>query len=177
MGVLTLENLVVAPTSQILAPGAPAPDFELAAGPGEWVRLRDLRGSNVILAFYPADASPGCTAQLCNYQSELAGFEALGAEVWAISRQSTASHESFARRSKLAFPLLADERGDVVDAYGVSLFGVGVRRSVFVLDAEGVVRWKHVALVGMTYQSAATIQEQLALLPGARGLGGASAAS
>ncbi len=164
--------------------GQLAPDFTL---PGVTMRgvdaqhrlfsLREHHGSPLVLAFYPADASPGCTAQLCNYQSELAGFEALGAEVWAISRQSTASHESFARRSKLAFPLLADERGDVVDAYGVSLFGVGVRRSVFVLDAEGVVRWKHVALVGMTYQSAATIQEQLALLPGARGLGGASAAS
>ncbi len=164
--------------------GQLAPDFTL---PGVTMQgadahhrlfsLREHRGSPLVLAFYPADASPGCTAQLCNYQSELAGFADLGGEVWAISRQSTASHESFARRSKLSFPLLADERGDVVDAFGVSLFGVGVRRSVFILDAEGVVRWKHVALVGVTYQSAATIQEQLALLPGSRGLGGASAAS
>lgn len=163
--------------------GQLAPDFTL---PGVTMRgadaehrlfsLREHRGSPLVLAFYPADASPGCTAQLCNYQSELAGFEALGADVWAISRQSTSSHESFARRSKLAFPLLADERGDVVDAFGVSLFGVGVRRSVFVLDADGVVAWKHVALVGVTYQSAATIREQLQRLPGSRGVD-ASAAS
>lgn len=163
--------------------GQLAPDFTL---PGVTMRgadaqhrlfsLREHRGSPLVIAFYPADASPGCTAQLCNYQSELAGFTDLGAEVWAISRQSTASHESFARRQGLSFPLLADERGDVVDAFGVSLFGVGVRRSVFILDAEGVVRWKHVALVGMTYQSAATIREQLALLPGAQGFD-ASAAS
>lgn len=163
--------------------GQLAPDFTL---PGVTMRgadaqhrlfsLREHHGSPLVLAFYPADASPGCTAQLCNYQSELAGFEELGAEVWAISRQSAASHESFARRSKLTFPLLADERGDVVDAYGVGLFGVGVRRSIFVIDADGVLRWKHVALVGVTYQSAATIREQLALLPGSPGLD-ASAAS
>lgn len=163
--------------------GQLAPDFTL---PGVTMRgadaqhrlfsLREHRGSPLVLAFYPADASPGCTAQLCSYQSELDGFEALGAEVWAISRQGTASHEAFARRQGLSFPLLADERGDVADAYGVSLFGVGVRRSVFILDADGVVRWKHVALVGVTYQSAATIREQLALLPGSRGMD-ASAAS
>lgn len=157
--------------------GQLAPDFTL---PGVTMRgadaqhrlfsLREHHGSPLVLAFYPADASPGCTAQLCNYQSELAGFEELGAEVWVISRQGAASHESFARRSKLTFPLLADERGDVVDAYGVGLFGVGVRRSIFVIDADGVLRWKHVALVGVTYQSAATIREQLALLPGAPGL-------
>jgi thioredoxin-dependent peroxiredoxin len=151
--------------------GQLAPDFTL---PGVTIQgadaqhrlfsLREHRGSPLVIAFYPADASPGCTAQLCNYQSELEGFEALGAEVWAISRQTTASHESFARRQGLSFPLLADERGHVADAYGVGLFGVSVRRSVFVLDAEGVVRWKHVALLGMTYQSAATIREQLALL-------------
>lgn len=156
--------------------GQLAPDFTL---PGVTMRgadaqhrlfsLREHRGSPLVLAFYPADASPGCTAQLCSYQSELADFEELGAEVWAISRQSAASHESFARRSKLTFPLLADERGDVVDAYGVGLFGVGVRRSIFVIDADGVLRWKRVALVGVTYQSAATIREQLALLPGAPG--------
>ncbi|GAA1690327.1 peroxiredoxin [Microcella alkalica] len=163
--------------------GQLAPDFTL---PGVTMRgadaqhrlfsLREHRGSPLVLAFYPADASPGCTSQLCNYQNELSGFEELGAEVWAISRQSAASHESFARRSKLTFPLLADERGDVVDAYGVGLFGVGVRRSIFIIDAGGVLRWKHVALVGVTYQSARTIREQLALLPGSPGLD-ASAAS
>lgn len=141
--------------------------------------LREHRGAPLVLAFYPADASPGCTAQLCNYQSELAGFEALGATVWAISRQSTESHESFARKQGLAFPLLADERGDVVDAYGVGMFGVGVRRSIFIIDAEGVVRWKHVALIGVTYQSAAVIRAELSRItgPGADGASRSAAAS
>jgi thioredoxin-dependent peroxiredoxin len=162
--------------------GQLAPDFTL---PGVTLHgdraetrlfsLREHRGSPLVLAFYPADASPGCTAQLCNYQSELSGFDELGTTIWAISRQNTASHESFARMQGLSFPLLADERGDVVDAFGVGLFGVGVRRSIFVLDAEGVIRWKHVALIGMTYQSAEKLQQQLALLPGTQGLGTSAA--
>ncbi len=166
--------------------GQIAPDFTL---PGVVIEgadalprhfsLREQRGAPLVLAFYPADASPGCTAQLCNYQSELAGFEALGATVWAISRQSTESHEAFARKQGLAFPLLADERGDVVDAYGVGMFGVGVRRSIFIIDAEGVVRWKHVALIGVTYQSAAVIRAELERItgPGADGAARSAAAS
>lgn len=153
--------------------GQLAPDFTLpgVAVHGEDARLRHFslhehRGAPLVLVFYPADSSPGCTAQLCAYQSGLAGFERLGAGVWAISRQSTTSHEAFARRQWLEFPLLADERGDVADAYGVGLLGVSVRRSVFILDAEGVVRWKHVALLGVTYPSAATIREQLQRLGG-----------
>ncbi|MFN3707229.1 peroxiredoxin [Microcella sp.] len=129
--------------------------------------LRDMRGAPVVLAFYPADNSPGCTAQLCSYQSELAGFEELGAQVWGISRQDAASHEAFALRQGLTFPLLADEKGDVVERYGVSMFGMGVRRSIFIIDADGVLRWKHVALVGMTFQSARTIREQLRMLDSA----------
>jgi len=153
--------------------GEIAPDFTLpgivvtgADAHARHFSLREHRGTPLVLAFYPADASPGCTAQLCNYQSELAGFEALGATVWAISRQSTDSHESFARKQGLAFPLLADERGHVVDAYGVGMFGVGVRRSIFIIDAEGVLRWKHVALIGVTYQSAAVIRTELERITG-----------
>lgn len=153
------------PTPEIgqLAPDFTLPGVVIDSGVAEnrHFSLREHRGSPLVLAFYPADNSVGCTAQLCSYQSELAGFEDLGAQVWGISRQSATSHESFARRQRLSFPLLADERGDVVDSYGVGLFGVGVRRSIFVIDADGIVRWKHVALVGVTFQSAATIREQL----------------
>lgn len=151
--------------------GRPAPDFTL---PGVSVvdgtpqhrhfSLREMRGAPVVLAFYPADNSVACTAQLCAYQSELADFEALGAQVWGISRQVAASHEAFAVRQGLSFPLLADEKGDIVEQYGASMFGMGVRRSIFVVDADGVLRWKHVALVGVKFQSAARIQEQLRML-------------
>ena len=149
--------------------GDPAPDFTL---PGVTIvqgeprkahfTLSERRGSSVVLAFYPADNSPGCTAQLCSHQDELGAFTDLGAEVWGISRQGTGSHERFARSQKLGFPLLADEKGDVVNAYGVGLLGLGVRRSIFIINPEGFIAWKHVALVGVTFQSADTLKRELA---------------
>lgn len=124
--------------------------------------LSERRGRKVVLAFYPADNSPGCTAQLCSYQDELDSFRELGAEVWGISRQASGSHEKFARSKRLGFPLLSDEKGDVVAAYGVGLMGIGIRRSIFIIDEEGRIAWKHVALVGVTFQSADTLKRELA---------------
>lgn len=149
--------------------GQPAPDFTLpgiSLHEGEPVKahftLSERLGSTVVLAFYPADNSPGCTAQLCSYQDEMDAFRELGAEVWGISRQNTGSHEKFARGKRLGFPLLSDEKGDVVNAYGVSLLGLSVRRSIFIVNPQGRIAWKHVALVGATFQSAATITKELA---------------
>jgi len=110
--------------------GTKAPDFTLPGitmVEGEPQKahftLSERIGHKVVLAFYPADNSPGCTAQLCSYQDELGSFSELGAEVWGISRQPTGSHEKFARQKRLGFPLLSDEKGDVVAAYGVGLMG------------------------------------------------------
>lgn len=148
--------------------GQLAPDFTLPGitmVEGEPVKshftLSARRGHPVVLAFYPADNSPGCTAQLCSYQDEMDTFRDLGAEIWGISRQHTGSHEKFAGTKRLGFPLLADEKGDVVAAYGVGLLGLGVRRSIFIIDAEGRIAWKHVALVGVTFQSADTLKREL----------------
>jgi peroxiredoxin Q/BCP len=151
--------------------GALAPDFTL---PGVIVdngtavtrhfTLSERRGTPVVLAFYPADNSPSCTAQLCSYQDELEQFQAIGAEVWGISRQNQSSHERFARSKRLGFPLLADERGDVVSAYGVSLMGLGVRRSIFIINEEGRIHWKHVSLVGITFQKVSTLTRELQTL-------------
>ena len=148
-----------------------APDFTL---PGIVVEngevqsrhftLSERRGHPVVLAFYPADNSPGCTAQLCSYQDELSTFQDLGAEIWGISRQDQKSHERFARSKRLGFPLLADEKGDVVAAYGVGLLGMGVRRSIFIVDADGKISWRHISLVGFTFQSAATLKRELQLI-------------
>lgn len=124
--------------------------------------LSQRRGHKVVLAFYPADNSPGCTVQLCSYQDEMDAFKELGAEVWGISRQASGSHEKFARSNRLGFPLLSDEKGDVVLAYGVGLMGIGIRRSIFIIDEEGRLGWKHVSLVGATFQSAATLKRELA---------------
>ncbi|WP_227000588.1 redoxin domain-containing protein [Protaetiibacter intestinalis] len=126
-------------------------------------RLSAARGRPIVLAFYPLDASKVCTEQLCSYQDQLKGFENLGAEVWGISLQGVESHEEFARAQGITFPLLA---ADVATAksFGVMLGSLAIRRSVFIIDAEGVIRWKHVAMLGLTYRSAETIREQLRLL-------------
>jgi thioredoxin-dependent peroxiredoxin len=148
--------------------GSVAPDFTLPGivRDGEDFAEREftlsaLRGHPVVLVFYPGDESSVCTAQLCSYQAELVQFAGLGATVVAISKQGIASHEHFARKEGLKFPLLADVHGVAVHAYGVGAPGIGLRRSVFVIDAAGLVRWKHVALVGARFRSAAEIEGAL----------------
>ncbi|HKE63971.1 MAG TPA: peroxiredoxin [Micromonosporaceae bacterium] len=144
--------------------GTTAPDFTLpsvtvAAGIARRgnLTLSAERGHPVVLAFYPGDDTPVCTRQLCAYTSELSVFTDLNATVWAISPQTLHSHETFARRNALGFPLLADTEKAVIDGYGVGMFGIGVRRSVFVIDATGVVRWRFIGLVGLRYPTVATI--------------------
>jgi thioredoxin-dependent peroxiredoxin len=122
--------------------------------------LSDRRGRPVVLAFYPLDQSKVCTQQMCSYQDDFEGFEELGAEVWGISLQGVESHEEFALKNGLTFPLLADHRDGVAKDYGVAL-GPSLRRSVFIIDAEGIIRWKHVALLGFTYRRASEIREQI----------------
>ena len=122
--------------------------------------LADRRGRPVVLAFYPLDQSKVCTEQMCSYQDDFEGFEELGAEVWGISLQGVESHEEFALKNGLTFPLLADHRDGVAKDYGVAL-GPSLRRSVFIIDAEGIIRWKHVALLGFTYRRASEIREQI----------------
>lgn len=151
--------------------GETAPDFTLPGlvlTDGE-VRRGDYtlsaeRGHPVVLAFYPGDDTTVCTKQLCSYTAELDAFKDLDATVWGISTQGLDSHERFARKHGLAFPLLADTNSEAVKAYGIGMPGLGLRRSVFVIDAAGVLRWKHVALVGVTYQTTETITRQLAAL-------------
>jgi thioredoxin-dependent peroxiredoxin len=126
--------------------------------------LSEQRGKPVVLAFYPGDNTAVCTRQLGCYTSGLETFTGFGAAVWAISPQGLASHEQFARKYGLAFPLLADEGLAVSKRYGITLGAAGLRRSVFVVDPGGVLRWKHVTLVGLTFPTAETIGAQLAAL-------------
>jgi thioredoxin-dependent peroxiredoxin len=148
-----------------------APDFTLPgvlladgeAAQGQYT-LSQQRGKPVVLAFYPGDNTAVCTRQLCSYTSGLESFTGFGATVWAISPQGLASHENFARKYNLAFPLLVDEGLTVSKQYGITLGGAGLRRSVFVIDSGGVLRWKHVTLVGLTFPTADTISRQLSAL-------------
>ncbi|MFF2043166.1 peroxiredoxin [Kitasatospora sp. NPDC058170] len=153
--------------------GAPAPEFTLPGllldeqtGTAERreYRLAETKGNPLVLVFYPGDDTPVCTKQLCSYSSDLDRFRGLGATVWGISPQGLDSHEQFARKHRLNFPLLADPDRTVVRAYGIAVPGLGLRRSVFVLDGDGTVRWKHVALTGLTFQHSDTLAEQLAAL-------------
>ncbi|MFJ3385267.1 MULTISPECIES: peroxiredoxin [unclassified Curtobacterium] len=157
----------------IPAVGDPAPRFTL---PGMIVRdgvrtdgeyaTDSAIGRTLVLAFYPGDATPVCTAQLCSYQEELDDFGDLGAVVWGISPQALDSHEAFARGSSLTFPLLSDASGTVIRDHGLNVPGIGLRRSVFVIGPDGIVRWRHVGLVGLRFPKADAIREQIELLVG-----------
>lgn len=146
-----------------LDPGSPAPDFVLDGTSPEGRRpyvLSELRGTPVVLVFYPGDDTAVCTKQLCSYQDQLSRFTDLDAVVLGISAQNLDSHERFAARRGLTFPLLADPDKTVIRLYGVG--GVfGTRRAVFVVDAEGVIRWRHVSALGLTYQDVDTITDVL----------------
>jgi peroxiredoxin Q/BCP len=143
--------------------GTEAPDFVLDGTSPDGRRsyvLSDLRGRPVVLAFYPGDETPVCTKQLCSYQDDLGRFAEFDALVLGISPQNLDSHERFAQRRGLTFPLLADPDKAVARLYGAT-GPLGIRRAVFVLDADGVVRWSHVSALGLSYQDAGTIAEVL----------------
>jgi peroxiredoxin Q/BCP len=153
--------------------GQAAPDFTLpgiVVTSGNTARgdytLSAQRGKPLVLAFYPGDDTSVCTKQMCSYTASLDGFADVGATVWGISPQDIDSHERFARKNDLAFPLLADVGLAVTRQYGITLGGSGLRRSVFVVGSDGVLRWKHVTLVGLTFPSAATITSKVAALAG-----------
>ena len=132
--------------------GDVAPDFRLPGTGGREYALSDYRGRVVVLVFYPGDDTPVCTRQLVCYSNELAQFAELDAQVLAVSTQDVASHEAFAAKHRLTMPPLADVDKNVHRSYGV----LGVldlpRRSVFVIDAGGVVRYAHRAVVGVTFR-------------------------
>jgi peroxiredoxin len=129
-----------------------APDFALPCTPDQRVSLSEFRGRPVILAFYPGDWSPVCSDQLALYQELLSEFRRFEAALVAISVDGVWSHLAFARDRNLHFPLLADfhPKGEVARAYGVYRAGEGTtERAIFVIDAEGIVRWSYVSPVGV----------------------------
>jgi peroxiredoxin Q/BCP len=143
--------------------GDQAPDFELPGTGGKTYRLADYRGSKLILAFYPGDFTPTCTKQFCSYRDAGDRVDGLGAPMLGISPQSVDSHERFMQEESLNVPLLADEDKSVARAYGV-LAGPLVRRAIFILDEEGVIRHRKVSLVGLGYESVEDIEQALAKL-------------
>jgi thioredoxin-dependent peroxiredoxin len=136
-----------------LSIGDSAPDFNLAGTGERSYRLADYRGQTVVLVFYPGDDTPVCTKQLNSYNGDIGEFDGLGCQVLAISSQDVASHERFSGKLGLGFPLLADTDKAVAGAYD-TLGPLGFqRRSVFVVDKAGIVRYVHRAIAGLTFRS------------------------
>ena len=130
--------------------GATAPDFTLSDGDGKQWRLADQRGKVVVLLFYPGDETPVCTRQMCSVRDRWSDYEATGAEVVGISTNSVDSHKNFAEHHDLPLRLLADTERKVADAYGAkSMIPGKVARSVFVIDADGVIRYRDVRPLGL----------------------------
>jgi thioredoxin-dependent peroxiredoxin len=139
------------------AVGDAAPAFTLPGTGGQDYSLSDYEGQPVVLVFYPGDDTPVCTRQLNAYNDEMSAFSDVGAQVLAISAQSVESHEKFAAKHGFTFPLLADTDKAVAGQYG-TLGPLGFpRRSVFVVDAAGVIRYAHRAIAGLTFRPTAEL--------------------
>ncbi len=152
--------------SEPLRVGDPAPDFTLLDEAGQALHLADLRGRRVVLYFYPKDDTPGCTAQACGFRDQYLAIEERNALVLGISADDESSHQRFRTKFNLPFHLLVDADHAVSEAYGVwgerSMYGrkyLGIIRSSFVIDAEGI-------LVDVQYKvsPAASIAKALAVL-------------
>jgi len=127
-----------------------APDFTLKDGNGDDWRLSDHRGKVVVLLFYPGDETPICTKQMCSVRDRWDDYVATGAEVVGISSDSIESHRKFAEHHNLPLRLLSDSDGAVSELYGArSLIPGKVARSVFVIDAEGILRHSDVRPLGL----------------------------
>lgn len=151
-----------------VGPGDAAPDFVLPGNGDTKHRLSDYRGKPVVLVFYPADDSPVCTRQLNSYNNELDAFNNVGAQVLAVSSQDVASHEDFAAKHGLKFPLLADTDKKVAEAYGtVGPLGFP-RRSVFVINGQGTITYAHRAIAGLTFRP---VEELISAVEDARSQG------
>ncbi|OHB84102.1 MAG: peroxiredoxin [Planctomycetes bacterium RBG_16_64_12] len=151
-----------------VAVGKKAPDFTLPADDGSKVKLSGLRGGPVVLYFYPRDDTPGCTREACAFRDRKNEMAQLGAAVLGVSTDGVESHEKFRDKHGLNFPLLADVQHKVAEKYGAwrekVRFGkrsMGIQRSTFLIDAEGVVRkvWKSANVDGHDEQVIEALKE------------------
>ena len=137
--------------------GKPVPDFSLPSTGGSTFRLSSIRGSIVVLYFYPRDNTPGCTAEGADFRDHYPAFKRAGCGVYGISRDSLASHERFKEKMRFPFELLADPDEAVCKQFGVlkmkTLYGKkvrGIERSTFVIGKDGVLarEWRGVKVPG-----------------------------
>jgi len=141
--------------------GSKAPAFTLQADDGSKVKLSELKGSPVVLYFYPRDDTPGCTREACAFRDRQDEIQGLGAQVFGISPDTVESHVKFRDKYSLNFPLLADPDHKMADKYGAwrekNMYGkksMGIQRSTYLIDADGKVAklWKRVKVDGHDQQ-------------------------
>lgn len=160
-------------TAKAVPPGLPAigsraPAFSLPADDGSKVSLKDLGGKKIVLYFYPKDDTPGCTTEGIAFSALKKKFDAAGAVVLGVSKDSVEKHCKFRDKHGLTVRLLSDEDGGMLEAYGVwgekSLYGrkfMGITRTTFLIDAKGVVRqiWPKVKVNGHADEVLAAVRE------------------
>lgn len=148
--------------------GDKAPAFDLPAFPGKRVKLSQFKGQNVVLYFYPHDDTPGCTIEACDFRDSLAQFQKSDTVVLGISTDDVKSHQKFAEKFTLPFPLLADTDHSVAEKYGVwgekLNFGkkyMGIKRSTFLIGKLGkiVAMWRNVRVAGHAAHVAAELSQ------------------
>ena len=125
--------------SDPLPVGSVAPDFTLPDDSGKQVSLASLTGQNVLLVFYPADNTPGCTKQLCALRDDWSNLRSRNLQVFGVNPQNAASHAGFRRKHTLPFPLLVDKGGKVTRLYNAG--GFIVRRTVYLIGKDGRIKF------------------------------------
>lgn len=142
----------------------PAFKAETAEGP---ISNKDLKGSNVVIYFYPKDDTPGCTTEACEFRDNLPKFKKMNAKVYGVSKDSLKSHAKFAGKYELPFDLISDESGEMCEAFGTwiekSMYGrkyMGIERATFLADDKGVIRqiWRSVKAKGHAEEVLAAVK-------------------
>jgi thioredoxin-dependent peroxiredoxin len=164
--VAALAGLILGAAAQAeVTVGEMAPDFRLQDQAGKWHTLADHRGQWVVLYFYPKDQTPGCTKEACAFRDNIFAFQGLGAAVLGVSLDDVASHDEFAKKYSLPFPLLADADGAVTTRYGV-MGGFGpikmAKRQSFLIGPDGKIA-KHYESVDAEKHSAEVLADLKAL--------------
>ena len=140
-----------------LKPGDKAPDFTLPADGDRQVSLRELQGKSVVLYFYPKDDTPGCTKEAIGFSEAIDEFDAAGAVVIGVSKDTVAKHDKFRDKHDLKVMLASDESGEVVEAYGAwvekNMYGrtyMGIERCTYLIGPDGVIQqiWRKLRVKG-----------------------------
>jgi peroxiredoxin Q/BCP len=148
--------------------GAKAPEFSLPDGEGNIVSLSDFKGKKVVLYFYPKDMTSGCTKEACSFQEHLGAIKKKGAVVIGVSADSPSLHQKFAAKYELSFPLISDEKKELIKKYGVwqekSMYGkkyMGIARTTFIIDERGTIShiFPKVKVEGHTEEVLAALSE------------------